>query len=102
MLYIIDDGQSGYEMGERDTTDGLQPWNVRKGRCLLYFVYIFLPSNHHHLVMAYNREWDQGKDHWNEAAWNGPDLKHIRQGEEDYHGEGKRRKFNNGVRLPFK
>lgn len=51
--------------------------------------------------MAYNREWDQGKDHWNEAVRNGPDLKHIRQGEEDYHGEGKRRKFNDGVSLPF-
>jgi RNA-binding protein 5/10 len=51
--------------------------------------------------MAYNREWDQGKDYWNEAAWNGSDTKaHVRQREEDYHGEGKRRKFNNGVRLP--
>ena len=51
--------------------------------------------------MAFNREWDQGKDNWNEAAWNAPDAKtHVRQREEDYHGDGKRRKFNNGVRLP--
>jgi hypothetical protein len=51
--------------------------------------------------MAYNREWDQGKDNWNEAAWNSPEPKaHVRQREEDYHGEGKRRKFNNGVCLP--
>jgi RNA-binding protein 5/10 len=51
--------------------------------------------------MAYNREWDQGKDHWNEATWNASDIKpHVRQREEDYHAEGKRRKYNDGVRLP--
>lgn len=50
--------------------------------------------------MAYNREWDQGKDNWNETTWTGPDTKVPRQREEDYQGEGKRRKFNNGVCLP--
>ena len=62
--------------------------------CLL----TFLPLQ----PMAYNREWDQGKGYWSEPAWNGPDAKpHVRQREENQYGEGKRRKFNNGVRLPL-
>ncbi|KAG6909467.1 hypothetical protein DXG01_000453 [Tephrocybe rancida] len=47
--------------------------------------------------MAYNREWDQGKDTWQEGSWGGVDPRgHVRAREEDHYGEGKRRKFNNG------
>jgi hypothetical protein len=50
--------------------------------------------------MAYNREWDQGKDSWlGAAAWHdGAGRGNVRQRDDDFHGEGKRRKFNNGVR----
>ncbi|KAF8892694.1 hypothetical protein BD779DRAFT_1510429 [Infundibulicybe gibba] len=49
--------------------------------------------------MAYNREWDKGKDTWNDAAtWGAPDARgNVRGREEDHYGEGKRRKFNNGA-----
>lgn len=48
--------------------------------------------------MAYNREWDQGKESWNDSAWHATSVgAHVRPREEDYYGEGKRRKFNNGV-----
>lgn len=41
--------------------------------------------------MSYNREWDFGKD------W---DRGHAREREDDeYYGDGKRRKYNNGVRM---
>ncbi|KAF9533342.1 hypothetical protein CPB83DRAFT_757713 [Crepidotus variabilis] len=44
--------------------------------------------------MAYNREWDKGKDAWNEShSWSGQDT---REREEDYYGDGKRRKYNTG------
>ncbi|GLB35284.1 putative glycine rich nucleic binding domain containing protein [Lyophyllum shimeji] len=47
--------------------------------------------------MAFNREWDQGKDAWAESSWGGADLRsNVRPREDDYYGEGKRRKFNNG------
>lgn len=49
--------------------------------------------------MAYNqyREWDRGKDAWNDgSAWN-DSRGSVRGREEDYYGDGKRRKFNNGV-----
>ena len=60
--------------------------------------------------MAYNREWDRGKDwnndSWNDNSWGGNDNSWNEygsgnyQGRDDgYYGEGKRRKFNNGVRL---
>lgn len=48
--------------------------------------------------MAYNREWDRGRDPWQDNnSWNdyGGGKGHRR--EEDHHGEGKRRKFNDGV-----
>lgn len=51
--------------------------------------------------MAYNnRDWDRGKDSWNEgAAWNGQEAySHGRGYEEEAYGEAKRRKFNGGVR----
>lgn len=54
-------------------------------------------------AMAYNREWDQGKQADYEAWQSGPRANtHMR--EEDYYGDSKRRKFNDGVRcgsLPF-
>ncbi|KDR73429.1 hypothetical protein GALMADRAFT_124505 [Galerina marginata CBS 339.88] len=48
--------------------------------------------------MAYNREWDRGKDTWDENyGWSPQDGKaNIREREEEYSGDGKRRKFNNG------
>lgn len=47
------------------------------------------------IIMAYNREWDRGKDAaWsNQQSWQGVKPR----GEDDYHGDGKRRKFNNGA-----
>lgn len=48
--------------------------------------------------MAYNREWDRGKDTWNDQSWNDYQGRgNIRGREDDYYGEGKRRKFNDGV-----
>ena len=48
--------------------------------------------------MAYNREWDKGKDSWGEQPWNDHSARpNVRGRDEDYYGEGKRRKFNNGV-----
>ncbi|PFH47056.1 hypothetical protein AMATHDRAFT_68521 [Amanita thiersii Skay4041] len=48
--------------------------------------------------MAYNREWDRGKESWGEpAAWGATDTRtNVRSREDDYYGEGKRRRFNNG------
>ncbi|KAI0792912.1 hypothetical protein C8Q75DRAFT_751903 [Abortiporus biennis] len=55
--------------------------------------------------MAYNREWDRGKESsWNEhAAWNDRghgynnyNQGHVRGRDDDYYNEGKRRKYNNG------
>jgi len=45
-----------------------------------------------------NREWDRGKDSWNEGtSWNGADGRtNVRPREEDYYAEGKRRKYNSG------
>lgn len=51
--------------------------------------------------MAYNnREWDQGKDSWSGAStWHeGTGKGNVRQRDDDFYAEGKRRKFNNGVR----
>ena len=51
--------------------------------------------------MAYNREWDRGKDAWNDSTvWNDPSAtRGGRTREEDYYnlGDGKRGKFNDGV-----
>lgn len=48
--------------------------------------------------MAYNREWDQGKDGWADPSWNDYAQRgNMRGREEDYYSEGKRRKFNDGV-----
>lgn len=52
--------------------------------------------------MAYNREWDKGNESWGGNEYNhwnnGGGSSSIRGREEDYYHEGKRRKFNNGVR----
>ncbi|KAG6829670.1 hypothetical protein H0H92_003914 [Tricholoma furcatifolium] len=45
--------------------------------------------------MAHNREWDQGKDAWQESSW-GDSRANVRPREDDHYGEGKRRKFNHG------
>ena len=48
--------------------------------------------------MAYNREWDRGKDNWGDQNWNEyAQHGNIRGREDEYYGEGKRRKFNDGV-----
>jgi hypothetical protein len=45
--------------------------------------------------MAYNREWDMGKEDWHEGgSWSG-------RGRDDDYGEGKKRKFNGGVLGPL-
>ncbi|KAL4259142.1 hypothetical protein AB1N83_007962 [Pleurotus pulmonarius] len=48
--------------------------------------------------MAYNqyREWDRGKDAWNDGSAWGDSRGNVRGREDDYYGDGKRRKFNNG------
>ncbi|KAL1743273.1 hypothetical protein HDZ31DRAFT_83514 [Schizophyllum fasciatum] len=42
--------------------------------------------------MAYNREWDRGKDAWAASA-----RPAVRPRDEDYYGDPKRRKFNTGA-----
>ena len=55
--------------------------------------------------MSYNnrdREWDRGKDYWQQEdypSWNDGPRGNTRGRDDDYHTEGKRRKYNNGVRL---
>lgn len=47
--------------------------------------------------MAYNRDWDKGKDNWGDSgAWFAD--RGSRGRDDDSYGDGKRRKFNNGVR----
>jgi len=52
------------------------------------------------LFLMHNREWDRGKDSWGEGyAYSGLDDRGVvRDHEDGYYGDGKRRKFNNGVR----
>lgn len=54
--------------------------------------------------MAYNRDWDKGKDNWGDSgAWFADPDRGGRGRDNDSYGDGKRRKFNNGVRaLPAK
>jgi hypothetical protein len=43
--------------------------------------------------MAYNRDWDKGKDSWGDSGvWSGGMGR-----DDDSYGDGKHRKFNNGV-----
>ncbi|KAH7889808.1 hypothetical protein F5I97DRAFT_1847493 [Phlebopus sp. FC_14] len=48
--------------------------------------------------MAYNRDWDKGKDYWGDySAWGAVDSRsNVRGRDDDRYGDGKRRKFNNG------
>ncbi|KAF8136243.1 hypothetical protein EV363DRAFT_1428656 [Boletus edulis] len=47
--------------------------------------------------MAYNRDWDKGKDYWpDQGYWPADNRGHVRGREDDYYGDGKRRKYNNG------
>ena len=48
-----------------------------------------------------DREWDRGKDFWQQddySSWNDGPRGNTRGRDDDYHTEGKRRKYNNGVR----
>jgi hypothetical protein len=50
-----------------------------------------------------DREWDRGKDSWQQddySSWNDGPRGATRGRDDDYYTEGKRRKYNNGVR-PF-
>jgi RNA-binding protein 5/10 len=46
-----------------------------------------------------DREWDRGKDYWqqDEYSWNDGPRGNTRGRDDDYYAEGKRRKYNNGV-----
>lgn len=47
--------------------------------------------------MAYNREWDKGKESWQDQSWTDYNARSsVRGRDEDYYAEGKRRKFNDG------
>ncbi|KAG6334939.1 hypothetical protein ID866_4156 [Astraeus odoratus] len=46
--------------------------------------------------MAYNRDWDKGKDQWADYNYWDPEDRTVRGRDDEYHGEGKRRKYNNG------
>ena len=52
--------------------------------------------------MAYNREWDKGKqpDYSDYGSWqSGPKTGNdVHSRDDDYYGDSKRRKFNDGVR----
>ncbi|KAI6102742.1 hypothetical protein EDD16DRAFT_1644597 [Pisolithus croceorrhizus] len=43
--------------------------------------------------MAYNRDWDKSKDNWGDYD---AEDRSVRGRDDDYYGEGKRRKYNNG------
>lgn len=48
--------------------------------------------------MAYNRDWDKGKDNWpDQNYWPADNRGNMRGREDEYYGDGKRRKYNNGV-----
>ncbi|KIM65095.1 hypothetical protein SCLCIDRAFT_561728 [Scleroderma citrinum Foug A] len=46
--------------------------------------------------MAYNRDWDRGKDKWGDSVSWEADDRNTRGRDDEYYGEGKRRKYNNG------
>jgi len=66
---------------------------IREPLCLSFCLFSPLPSSS---IMSYHREWDRGKDdnYHNQTG-------SLRDREEDYYNDNKRRKFNNGVRLSF-
>ena len=52
--------------------------------------------------MSYNREWDRGKDSWDDYDnWNdySGHRGNVRGRDDEYYNEGKRRKYNHGVRV---
>lgn len=57
------------------------------------------------ITMSYHnrdREWDRGKDPWQQddySSWNDGSRGNTRGRDDDYYTEGKRRKYNNGVRF---
>lgn len=51
--------------------------------------------------MAYNRDWDRGKDKWGDSVSWEADDRNTRGRDDEYYGEGKRRKYNNGVRVLY-
>ncbi|KAF9451221.1 hypothetical protein P691DRAFT_797096 [Macrolepiota fuliginosa MF-IS2] len=51
--------------------------------------------------MAYNREWDRGKDSWNDGAWSADNRGNPRGRDDEYYGEGKRRNPLNHVQQGF-
>lgn len=67
--------------------------------CLYHSFHLTSTITSHPFPMAYNREWDRGKDPWNDNAWSADSRANPRGRDDDYYGEGKRRKFNNGVRI---
>ncbi len=63
--------------------------------CSLFVLPFLLTLIYLRRPMAYNREWDKGKDTWADGAqWSGAN---VRPREDDHFGDGKRRKFNGGV-----
>jgi RNA-binding protein 5/10 len=51
-------------------------------------------------TMAYSRDWDRGKSTWDDAnAWSDFSGRsgNVRSRDEEFQGDGKRRKYNNGV-----
>lgn len=60
------------------------------------------------IIMSYHnrdREWDRGKDYWQQddySSWNDGPRGNTRGRDDDHYTEGKRRKYNNGVRLFLK
>jgi len=76
------------------------------GKTKYLFVSLFQSLTSHATIifsMAYSRDWDKGKSAWGDAgAWgDGSGRGHFRPRDEDYQGDGKRRKYNNGVNLFF-
>lgn len=52
-------------------------------------------------TMAYNRDWDKGKDYWpDQGYWPVDNRGNARGREDDHSGDWKRRKYNNGVCVP--
>lgn len=69
--------------------------NVLFGLCLSLFLLSTTT-----LIMAYNREWDRGKDSWDEGhSWQSSEYRsNVRERDDDYdYNDNKRRKYNNGV-----
>ena len=62
---------------------------------------LFFISHIHNFrhIMSYNREWDRGKQSGVEGSWQYQDSRgSVHPRDDEYYSDGKRRKFNNGVR----